>query len=74
MSDEILNSSSGDIDWDATYSGAEQAWSGNPNIALLAEAVDLVPGTEGADAIWLAQQSWAVPAFDVSSTALTRAS
>jgi SAM-dependent methyltransferase len=68
------------IDWDAFYTASSQVWSGNPNLVLVAEVVDLVPGTavdvgcgEGADAIWLAQQGWQVSAFDVSATALGRA-
>lgn len=69
------------VDWDAMYAGSEQVWSGNPNSALVAEVSGLRPGTavdvgcgEGADAIWLARRGWQVTAFDVSSTALDRAS
>jgi SAM-dependent methyltransferase len=69
------------IDWDARYAAAGQVWSGNPNGALVAEFDGVTPGTavdvgcgEGADAIWLAQRGWRVTAFDVSSTALARAS
>lgn len=71
----------GGVDWDARYAGSEQVWSGNPNAALVAEADGIPPGTavdvgcgEGADATWLAQRGWQVTAFDVSSTALARAS
>lgn len=55
-------------------------WSGQPNEALVREMADLTPGTaldvgcgEGADAIWLAGQGWAVDAIDVSAKALARA-
>ena len=30
--------------WDAVYADRDRLWSGNPNGALLAEAVDLPPG------------------------------
>jgi len=70
-----------DVEWDAMYAASEQVWSGNPNNALLADVTGVTPGTavdvgcgEGADAIWLAQGGWQVTAFDVSSTALARAS
>lgn len=60
--------------------GQDQVWSGQPNEALVREVADMTPGTaldvgcgEGADAIWLAGQGWAVDAVDVSTTALTRA-
>lgn len=66
-------------DWDARYA-AEQVWSGEPNGALVAEAVDLGPGRaldvgcgEGADALWLAQHGWEVTALDLSRVALERA-
>lgn len=71
---------SGAIDWDATYSGADRMWSGNPNVAVVAEVAGLTPGSavdvgcgEGADAVWLAQQGWRVSAFDVSTVAIARA-
>jgi SAM-dependent methyltransferase len=69
------------VDWDALYAASEQVWSGDPNGQLVAEITDVPPGTavdvgcgEGADAIWLARRGWRVTAFDVSSTALARAS
>ncbi|HET8930238.1 MAG TPA: FAD-dependent oxidoreductase [Acidimicrobiales bacterium] len=68
----------GEVDWDQRYSG-EQLWSGRPNGNLVAEVADLVPGRaldvgagEGGDALWLAEQGWAVVASDVSSRALER--
>ena len=45
------------------YASSGQAWSGQPNSVLVAEAAHLKPGRaldvgcgEGADAVWLAQQ------------------
>lgn len=65
--------------WDDRYGTAERLWSGAPNVQLVAEAADLVPGTaldagcgEGGDAHWLAAHGWRVTAFDVSAVALQR--
>jgi 2-polyprenyl-3-methyl-5-hydroxy-6-metoxy-1,4-benzoquinol methylase len=70
----------GDAAWDERYAVSEQIWSGEPNVALVAEVDDLEPGTaldvgcgEGADAIWLANRGWQVTAIDVSDIALQRA-
>ncbi|MBT2532676.1 class I SAM-dependent methyltransferase [Arthrobacter sp. ISL-48] len=66
--------------WDEMYRSRPQIWSGKPNPQLVREAAGLRPGKaldlgcgEGADAIWLAQQGWAVTAVDVSAVALERA-
>lgn len=66
--------------WDARYAENPSMWSGNPNMALVAEAAKLTPGRaldvgcgEGADAIWLAQQGWQVTAIDPAIVALERA-
>jgi len=67
-------------EWDARYREHDAAmWSGRPNGRLVAEVTRLSPGTaldvgcgEGADAIWLAQQGWAVTAIDVSEVAVRR--
>ncbi|HLJ98810.1 MAG TPA: class I SAM-dependent methyltransferase [Streptosporangiaceae bacterium] len=66
--------------WDERYRAKPDVWSGNPNPVLVAEAVDLEPGTaldagagEGGDAFWLAEKGWAVTAADVSSVAIERA-
>ena len=66
--------------WDARYAESDRIWSGNPNVALVAEVADLTPGTaldlgcgEGADAIWLAARGWRVTATDISGVALRRA-
>jgi 2-polyprenyl-3-methyl-5-hydroxy-6-metoxy-1,4-benzoquinol methylase len=65
--------------WDARYSENGQIWSGRPNVVLVQEAAQLVPGRaldlgsgEGGDAIWLAQQGWQVTAVDISSVAIAR--
>lgn len=68
-------------EWDARYSEREGAiWSGRPNGRLRAEVAGLTPGRaldvgcgEGADAIWLARNGWAVTAIDVSEVAVNRA-
>ena len=66
--------------WNERYASAPAIWSRQPNPQLVAEASRLSPGRaldvgagEGADAIWLAAQGWAVTAVDISSVALTRA-
>lgn len=66
--------------WDNRYAAKTSLWSGYPNPSLVSETAGLKPGTaldvgagEGADAIWLARQGWAVTAVDVSSVALERA-
>jgi SAM-dependent methyltransferase len=68
----------GHSDWEERYAG-EPVWSGNPNVALVAEVADLTPGRaldvgcgEGADAIWLAGRGWRVTAIDVATNALER--
>jgi thioredoxin reductase/SAM-dependent methyltransferase len=70
--------SANEDDWDHRY-GGEQVWSGNPNGTLVAEAGRLAPGRaldvgagEGGDALWLAEQGWAVTATDISGRALAR--
>lgn len=66
--------------WNTFYAERDQIWSGKPNAVLVTEVSDLLPGRaldlgcgEGADAIWLAEQGWAVTAVDISSVALGRA-
>jgi len=66
--------------WDERYGTAERIWSGAPNAQVVAEVVDLPPGTaldagcgEGGDAHWLAGRGWRVTALDVSAVALRRA-
>jgi SAM-dependent methyltransferase len=69
--------------WDAHWQrprgrGAEHDLGPNPHLSR--ETVGLLPGTaldagcgEGAEALWLAAQGWAVTAVDISSVALARA-
>lgn len=66
--------------WDHRYAEHQHVWSGNPNVVLVREVTGLAPGTaldlgcgEGADAIWLARQGWAVTAVDISAVALAKA-
>lgn len=54
-----------------------RVWSGHVNEAVAREVTGITPGTalelgcgEGADALWLAGQGWAVTAIDISRTAL----
>lgn len=67
--------------WNERY-GQRTVWSGQPNAALVAHAPALpAPGAraldlgcgEGADALWLAAQGWAVTGVDWSDVALARA-
>jgi len=68
--------------WEGFYGPGRKPWSGRPNQVLVDEltqrpapvgrALDLGCGA-GADAIWLAQQGWAVTGVDISSAALTHA-
>jgi thioredoxin reductase/SAM-dependent methyltransferase len=71
-------SSGNEADWDHRYSG-ERLWSGNPNGALVHEAIGLSPGAaldvgagEGGDALWLAEQGWTTTANDISRRVLDR--
>lgn len=67
--------------WDERYAAADRVWSGHPHRRLVEEVTGLPPSTaidvgcsgEGADAIWLAGQGWAVTALEVSGVALDRA-
>jgi 2-polyprenyl-3-methyl-5-hydroxy-6-metoxy-1,4-benzoquinol methylase len=66
--------------WDERYRESDRIWSGNPNVVLVAEVLDLAPGRaldlgcgEGADAVWLARRGWQVTAVDISGVALSRA-
>ena len=70
----------GEQAWDERYRTKPEIWSGNPNVALVAEAAGLKPGTaldagagEGGDAFWLAAQGWVVTAADISTVAIERA-
>jgi thioredoxin reductase/SAM-dependent methyltransferase len=70
--------SANEADWDHRYAG-DQIWSGNPNGTLVRQVSGLTPGRaldvgagKGGDAIWLAEQGWAVTAADISENALSR--
>jgi SAM-dependent methyltransferase len=66
--------------WDARYAEAELVWSAGPNVFVaehLADhprgrALDLAAG-EGRNAIWLAEQGFAVEALDFSEVAARKA-
>lgn len=66
--------------WDGRYREKQAMWSGKPNAVLAEVASALKPGRaldlgcgEGADVIWLAQQGWQARGFDISGTAVARA-
>jgi SAM-dependent methyltransferase len=66
--------------WEERYQARPQNWSGNPNVALVAEVTGLTPGTaldagsgEGAVALWLAAHGWQVTGAELATTALERA-
>ncbi len=68
------------VEWDARFSSSDRLFSGRANGSLRAEVSGLPAGRaldvgcgEGADAVWLAEQGWAVTALDVSQVALDRA-
>lgn len=76
--DAAARPSANAADWDHRYSG-DTMWSGNPNGSLVKEMGGHTPGRaldvgagEGGDAIWLAEQGWAVTASDISQRALDR--
>jgi SAM-dependent methyltransferase len=67
-------------DWNDRYRSAELVWTAQPNRFLVAEVTGLVPGRaldlaagEGRNAVWLAEQGWAVTAADYSSVAMEKA-
>lgn len=65
--------------WDLRYSGRDLVWTARPNQFLLSEVGDLAPGTvldlgcgEGRNAVWLAEQGWAVTAVDFSAVGIEK--
>jgi SAM-dependent methyltransferase len=79
--DQRFSAAAQATEWDSRYSERDGTmWSGRPNGRLVHEIADLTPGRvldvgcgEGADAIWLARNGWAVTAIDVSDVAVSRA-
>lgn len=66
--------------WEERYAELDRVWSGRVNATTRDVVRGLPPGSaleigcgEGADALWLAEQGWAVTAVDVSPTAIERA-
>ena len=66
--------------WDTKYAGSEFLWKEEPNRFLVAELEGLAPGRaldlacgEGRNAVWLAQQGWAVTGVDFSEVGLAKA-
>ena len=66
--------------WDTRYAGSEFLWKQEPNRFLVAELDGLAPGRaldlacgEGRNAVWLAQQGWAVTGVDFSEVGLAKA-
>lgn len=67
-------------DWDTRYSSKEFLWTVEPNRSLTHELANRAPGRaldlaagEGRNAVWLAEQGWAVQAVDFSAVALEKA-
>ena len=66
-------------DWNRRYAANEFIWTVEANRFLVAEAADLSPGRaldlaagEGRNAVWLAEQGWAVRAVDFSHVAIEK--
>ena len=67
-------------DWNERYALGELLWTAEPNRRFAAEVAELAPGRaldvacgEGRNAVWLAEQGWAVTAVDFSDVALAKA-
>jgi SAM-dependent methyltransferase len=65
--------------WDARYTDTELLWSAEPNQFVVEQVADLAPGRaldlaagEGRNAVWLAEQGWAVTAVDFSGVAIDK--
>ena len=67
-------------DWDRRYEEKPWLWRTEPNVFLVSEVGDMIPGRaldvacgEGRNAVWLAERGWRVDAVDFSSVAIERA-
>ncbi len=68
------------VAWDERYSGSDLVWSVTPNVFVAEVVGAMTPGSaldvaagEGRNAVWLAEQGWAVTAADFSPVAVERA-
>lgn len=66
-------------DWNQRYAAQGFIWTVDANLFLVAEAASLAPGSaldlaagEGRNAVWLAEQGWAVNAVDFSDVAMEK--
>ena len=66
--------------WDERYAASDLVWSAGPNRTVADEVGGLTAGTaldlgagEGRNALWLAEQGWAVTAVDFSAVGLDKA-
>ncbi len=66
-------------DWNERYATAEYVWKADPNVFLVDEAAGLAAGRaldlacgEGRNAVWLAEQGWAVTGVDFSDAGLDK--
>ncbi len=66
-------------DWNKRYATEEFVWTVDANRFLMAEVENLAPGSaldlaagEGRNAVWLAEQGWAVRAVDLSDVAIEK--
>lgn len=69
-----------EAEWNLRYDRKDLIWKSEPSAALVEYAAHLASGRaldiaagEGRNALWLAQQGWAVTAVDFSSVALEKA-
>ena len=65
--------------WDDRYAASDLVWSAEPNVWVRELCARMPPGRaldsaagEGRNALWLAEQGWAVTATDFSPVAVTR--
>lgn len=66
--------------WDQRYASTELVWSAAPNRFVVSELTGMRPGRaldlgtgEGRNAVWLAEQGWAVTGIDFSEVGLDKA-